>query len=422
MTELTVPGDKSITHRALILAALADGTSRIRGVLAGEDAQSTATVLRALGTTIPALEPETELRIEGLGRQGFNEPEDELDCGNSGTTTRLMMGVVAGQSIGATFTGDASLRRRPMRRVTAPLEQMGARVIELGEPGRLPIRIEGAKLRAISFVSEQASAQVKSAILLAGLVSGASAQVTEPLASRDHTERLLRAMGAQVDEQTLDNGTHIVRVGSADHLRPIDLRIPGDFSSAAFLIAAALLGVLPAALIIGVGVNPTRTGLLDILQRMGAAIELRNLREVGGEPVADISARASELCGVEVEPQLVPRLIDEIPILAILAARALGSTTIRGAGELRVKESDRIRALVDNLSGIGAAATELPDGLMITGTAKPLSGAVRTALDHRIAMAFGVLAGEAKNRVEIDDRAVAAVSFPGFWQILGQPA
>ncbi|HSL72652.1 MAG TPA: 3-phosphoshikimate 1-carboxyvinyltransferase [Longimicrobiales bacterium] len=422
MTELTVPGDKSITHRALILAALADGTSRIRGVLAGEDAQSTATVLRALGTTIPALEPETELRIEGLGRQGFNEPEDELDCGNSGTTTRLMMGVVAGQSIGATFTGDASLRRRPMRRVTAPLEQMGARVIELGEPGRLPIRIEGAKLRAISFVSEQASAQVKSAILLAGLVSGASAQVTEPLASRDHTERLLRAMGAQVDEQTLDNGTHIVRVGSADHLRPIDLRIPGDFSSAAFLIAAALLGVLPAALIIGVGVNPTRTGLLDILQRMGAAIELRNLREVGGEPVADISARASELRGVEVEPQLVPRLIDEIPILAILAARALGSTTIRGAGELRVKESDRIRALVDNLSGIGAAATELPDGLMITGTAKPLSGAVRTALDHRIAMAFGVLAGEAKNRVEIDDRAVAAVSFPGFWQILGQPA
>jgi 3-phosphoshikimate 1-carboxyvinyltransferase len=420
MIELRVPGDKSLTHRALMFAALARGRSRVRGVLVGEDTQSTARVLRQLGIEIPELDAKAELEIVGGGLRPFRTPQDVLDCGNSGTTTRLLMGLVAGQPVSATFTGDDSLRSRPMRRVTRPLAEMGAHVTELGDGGRLPVRIDGDQLRPFSFVSEQASAQVKSALLLAALVSGVAIDVREASASRDHTERMLRAMGAQLQEETSDDGQHVVLLEPAAELTPLDITVPGDFSSAAFLIAAALLGVLPAIRLCGVGVNPTRTGLLDVLSEMGADITLANERAEAGEPVADISAGPSELRAADAGGALIPRMIDEVPALAVLAARAEGRTTIRDASELRVKESDRIKALANNLTAIGVETEELPDGLVIEGTTQPLTGNVASRMDHRIAMAFGVLAHEKQNRIVVDDPGVVAVSFPDFWRVLKQ--
>ena len=420
MIELRVPGDKSLTHRALMFAAIASGKSRVRGVLVGEDTESTARVLRQLGIAIPELDAAKVLEIEGKGLRSFKSPDDVLDCGNSGTTTRLLMGLVAGQPISAAFTGDASLRSRPMRRVTGPLTQMGARVTELGEPGKLPLRIDGANLHAFSYASEHASAQVKSALLLAGLVSGVEISVREPSASRDHTERMLSALGAPVAEETNAYGEHTVRLEPVDRLKPFDIAVPGDFSSAAFLLAAAVLGIIPHLRLLNVGVNPTRTGFLEVLRHMGGDISLENEREEAGEPVAEIVAHQSELRGVDVGGAMIPRMIDEIPVLAILAARAEGRTTIRDAGELRVKESDRIKAMTDNLNEIGGSAHELPDGLTIDGTARGFAGHVTSRMDHRIAMAFGVLAHEKGNEIELDDRSVVAVSFPEFWDVLEQ--
>ncbi|HEX8362969.1 MAG TPA: 3-phosphoshikimate 1-carboxyvinyltransferase [Longimicrobium sp.] len=414
-----VPGDKSITHRALMFAALCDGESRLSGLLPGEDCRSTAAVLRALGCDIPHLPADgAEIRVAGRGIEGLRRPVGELDCGNSGTTARLMMGILASRPFSATLTGDASLRGRPMRRVTEPLREMGADFHEAGEPNRLPIQVTGGPLRSLDYRSPAASAQVKSAVLLAGLTGGVPVSVTEPVASRDHTERMLAALGVQVDAAEADGGWRVSVPAHGRALPPLDLRVPGDPSSAAFLAALALLADEGELVIRDVCINPTRTGFFDIVERMGARIELANRRMEGGEPVADLVVRPATLRGTEVGGAEVPAAVDEIPILAVLAARASGETRITGAGELRVKETDRIAALAGNLRALGAEAEELEDGLVVRGSDRPLRGRVRAFGDHRIAMAFGVLGALPGNEVEIDDPAVVAVSFPGFFERL----
>jgi len=418
--EVTVPGDKSITHRALMLAAAARGESRLRGLLPGEDCRSTAAVLRALGCDVP--EPPAggaELRVKGVGLEGWRAPERALDCGNSGTTARLMMGLLAGRPFCATLTGDASLRRRPMRRITDPLSGMGARFHEEGDaPGRLPIRVCGGGLVSVEHFSPVASAQVKSALLLAGLSAGVEVSVHEPLHSRDHTERMLWGLGVPVETVETDGGWRIVLPAHDRPLPPLDLRVPGDPSSAAFFAALALLADEGELRVGDVGVNPTRTGFFRVLARMGGFVEFHGERTEGGEPVADLVVRPARLHATEVGGAEIPSLIDEIPVLAVVASRAEGETRITGAAELRVKESDRIAVLVENLRALGVEAEELPDGMVVRGTDRPLQGDVRTAGDHRIAMAFGVLAALPGNRIRIDDPSCADVSFPGFWSLL----
>lgn len=421
--EVTVPGDKSISHRALILASLSRGTSLLRGVLAGADTQATSDAMRALGVATPVLPSDGgEFAVRGHGLRGLRAPDGVIDCGNSGTTARLLLGLLSGVPFSATLTGDDSLRSRPMRRVTEPLERAGARFEELGEADRLPIRVTGGALRRVDHESPKASAQVKSALLLAGLSAGVPVQVTEPVISRDHTERMLRAMGAEVESAPTANGRWRIVFQPPEFLEPIDVDVPGDFSSAAFFIALAAAWPGGAVRIAGVGVNPTRVGMLEVMSRMGAPVALENSCEVCGEPVADVIASAAQLKGTTIEADEVPSLIDEIPILAVLAARAEGETTVRGASELRVKESDRIRAVVDNLRAVGVEAEELEDGFVVRGTDAPLSGTVESHGDHRIAMAFGVLGALPGNRIEIDEPDVVGVSYPTFWETLGSTA
>jgi 3-phosphoshikimate 1-carboxyvinyltransferase len=419
LVELQVPGDKSITHRALILAALGHGTSILSGLLPGEDARATAAALRALGIAVPALPADgAAIAIAGRGLKGFTEPVGVIDCGNSGTTARLMLGALAGCSLSATLTGDASLRARPMRRVTDPLAAMGARFEELGDADRLPIRITGGELRPIDYASPRASAQIKSALLLAGLTGRVRVRVSEPILSRDHTERMLRAMGADLVLEHRVGQLPAVELRPFEFLEPLHLSVPGDFSSAAFFLALGLLAPMGGLRIRAVGVNPTRTGLLNVLLRMGADVDQHSPCDVCGEPVADLVATPTRLNGTRVEGAEVPALIDEIPILAVIAARAEGETVVTGANELRVKESDRIAALVHNLRAIGVEAEELPDGLVVRGTDAPLAGRVESFNDHRIAMAFGVLGALPGNAIEIDDPGVASVSYPAFWDHL----
>ena len=410
-----VPGDKSISHRALICAALASGTSVLRNVSRGEDVQSTARALRALGVDIPELtQGDAELRIAGVGVRGLRSPDGPIDCGNSGTTARLLLGVLAGLPISAVLTGDASLRARPMRRVTAPLAAAGAAFDELETADRLPLRVRGAALQAISYESPVASAQIKSALLFAGLTAGVSVRVREPILSRDHTERMLRAQGADVESASEGDGA-VVRLNPPAALQPLQLTVPGDFSAAAFFLAAGILGGRTIRMA-GTGVNSTRTGMLDVLARAGASVALHNQREESGEPVADLVVQGgAPLHAMVVRADDVPGLIDELPVIAALAARAAGVTEIRGAGELRVKETDRIAALATNLRTLGVGVEEHDDGLSITGTAEPLRGRVRAFGDHRIAMAFGVLGVQPENTIEIDDRDVVGISFPDFW-------
>jgi 3-phosphoshikimate 1-carboxyvinyltransferase len=416
---MRVPGDKSITHRALILAALWQGTSILAGLLTSEDAQMTSAVLRGLGVSVPIIpEDGTPIAIAGHGLQGLQEPAAVLDCGNSGTTARLVLGVLAGSRLTATLTGDASLRARPMRRVTAPLAAVGARFEELGEPDRLPIRVSGGGLREIDYASPQASAQIKSALLLAGLTGGVPVRISEPLLSRDHTERMLRAMGADLVVSHRPGEAPRVELQPPEFLDPLRLTVPGDFSSAAFFLAFGILAPRGGVRIRGVGVNPTRTGLLDVLRRMGALVEEYAPGDICDEPVADLVATPARLRGTAIGAAEIPALIDEIPVLAILAARAEGETTITGAAELRVKESDRIAALAGNLRAIGVDAEELPDGLVIHGSDAPLAGRVQCFNDHRIAMAFGVLAALPGHEIEIDDPGIASVSYPAFWDHL----
>lgn len=411
--ELGVPGDKSISHRALLLAALGRGRSVVRSILQSADIGSTAASLRALGVDVPELGP--AMTVAGVGRRGLRAAAGPLDCGNSGTTTRLLAGVLAAHPFTTELVGDASLSRRPMGRVSRPLERMGAR-FTLAPGGGLPMRIEGGELHSIDHVSEMASAQVKSAILLAGLVAGVPVSVREPALSRDHTERMLAARGAGLSV----HGTHVSLSAPYD-LEGADLEVPGDPSSAAFLAALAALAHEGELCLRDVCLNPTRAGFFGVLARMGAAMTVSS-REVGGEPVGEVVVRPGRLVGTTVLPHEVPSLIDELPLVACVAARAEGETEIRGAEELRVKESDRIAAVVDNLRALGVMAEELPDGMRIVGGEAPLVGRVRTHGDHRLAMAFGVLGAIPGNQVEVDEPECVAVSYPGFWRDLARVA
>lgn len=416
MAALRVPGDKSISHRALMLAALGRGTSRVRGILESADVHSTAGVLRAMGVAIPTLG--ADLTIVGVGLRGLRAPEHALDCGNSGTTTRLMAGIVAGAGLSARFEGDASLSSRPMRRVAAPLEAMGARV-HLPAHGGLPMTIEGSALQGVTWHSEVASAQVKSAVLLAGLVANVPVEVHEPAATRDHTERMLLARGVEVRTDGL-----VVSLLPSARLDAGEIDVPGDPSSAAFFAGLAALGAAAGLEIAHVGINPARVGAFRVLVRMGAALRYEHLRDAGGEPVASVVVEpggpARPLRGVTITPDEIPSLIDELPLLACVAARAEGETRVTGAGELRVKESDRIRAVVDNLRSLGVDAEELPDGFIVRGSDRPLAGRVVTHGDHRIAMAFGVLGAVSGNAITLDDPSCVAVSYPTFWDDLAR--
>lgn len=419
--DVTVPGDKSITHRALMFSAAARGESRLRGLLPGADCRSTAAVLRALGCDVPDLPADgSEIVVVGRGIASWTAPAAWLDCGNSGTTARLMMGLLASRPFSSTLTGDDSLRGRPMRRITEPLGRMGARFREAGAPDRLPIEVVGGPLHTIDYVSPKASAQIKSAVLLGGLGAGVPVSVTEPMLSRDHTERILEALGEPVDTLSVDprGGVHISLAPSGRALPPLDLDVPGDPSSAAFLVALALLADAGELRIRTLCVNPTRTGFLRLVERMGARIGMENARFSGGEPVADLVVRPARLRGIDVGGDEVPDGIDEIPMLAVLAARAEGETRITGAGELRVKETDRIAAVAGNLRRLGVEAEELEDGMLVRGTDRPLAGRVETFDDHRIAMAFGVLGAQPGNAIEIDHPECVDVSFPGFWDLL----
>lgn len=422
-----VPGDKSLTQRALILAALAHGESRLTGLLHGGDAASTARALRALGAEVPPLPADGgEIRIRGAGLTGLGAPKARLDLRNSGTGTRLLMGVLAGCDAEATLTGDTSLRQRPMARVTDPLSKMGAKFHYLGQMGRLPIRVEGRRpLQAIDWPSPVASAQVKSSILLAGLTGGAFALVTEPRQSRDHTERLLRSVGVSVLEHAVQGGWRVELRDPPDAIRPLDFDVPGDVSSAAFLFAVAALGGAgeEGITVERVGLNPTRTAFLNVLERMGAVIHVE--RDSGSdapdrEPVGDVTVRPGPLEGTTVQGDEIPGLIDELPLVAVLGARASGTTKISDAEELRTKESDRIDAVVRNLRGLGVGVVEYQDGLEVQGTDEPLRGRVQTFEDHRIAMSFGILNTLNSCTVEVDDPSVAGVSFPGFWELMSE--
>lgn len=422
---IRVPGDKSITQRALILGAMADGESRIAGALRGADPLATGRALAKLGTEIHGLDggEEQVVRVVGRGLRSWRSPEGPLDLCNSGTGVRLLAGALAAQPLTAVLAGDESLSRRPMDRITGPLRRMGASIRYLGDPGVLPLRIEGGRLDGIRHEGRVASAQVKSAILFAGVGAGAAVEVREPRRSRDHSERMLEGMGVEVAEGEAA-GVWMVRVAEPPaRLSPVEMHVPGDFSSAAFLLAwAALVGCGDRFAVEAVGLNPTRTGLLPVLGRMGADVRIAGRRSTGGEAIGDlvVAAEAGALRAVAVGEDEIPGTIDEVPILAVLAARAEGVSRITGAGELRVKESDRLAALATNLRRIGVRVEELADGLEIEGTDAPLAGMVDSFDDHRIAMAFGVLGATPGCDIRIDDPGAAGVSFPGFWDLLAR--
>jgi 3-phosphoshikimate 1-carboxyvinyltransferase len=416
-----VPGDKSISHRALMLSALAVGESRIEGLLEGEDVLATAGAMRAMGATIER-GTDGAWTVHGVGVGGLLQPETALDMGNSGTSTRLLMGLVASHPITATFTGDASLSRRPMNRVIEPLSQMGADVTS-SPGGRLPLMLRGlCPAVPVAYRLPVASAQVKSAVLLAGLNTPGVTRVMEPVPTRDHSERMLRGFGADLTIEEHGGERHIRIRGEAE-LRPQHITVPGDPSSAAFPVVAATILPGSAVRIENVGVNPTRAGLYDVLRMMGAEIAFVNAREVGGEPVADITACFSTLSGIDVPPELAPSMIDEYPVLFVAAAFAYGRTVMRGLDELRVKESDRIATMAEGLRAIGARVEELPDGLIVEGTGgEPLRGGATIAskLDHRIAMSFAVAGLNCLAPVTIDDMSPVATSFPDFPALINQ--
>ncbi|WP_287128491.1 3-phosphoshikimate 1-carboxyvinyltransferase [Candidatus Cyanaurora vandensis] len=408
-----VPGDKSISHRALMFGALAQGTTRIQGLLAGEDPQSTARCLRALGVEITDLTA-PEVLVTGVGLGGLQEPLGVLDSGNSGTTLRLLLGVTAAQpGLFTTWTGDSSLTRRPMGRVVQPLTQMGAKIWGRAAGKFAPLAVQGTALQPLHYVSPVASAQVKSALLLAGLLSEGETLVTEPHPSRDHTERMLRAFGCPVTVK----GTTVSVMGPAA-LTAQNIIVPGDISSAVFWLVAATITPDSELTLLNVGLNPSRTGALEVLQQMGADITILNCREAGGEPVADLRVRSAQLTGAVLEGALIPRLVDEIPVLAVAATQATGTTTIRDAQELRVKESDRLQAVAQQLGILGADITEYPDGLVIRGKTELRGGAVRSLGDHRMAMALAVAGLVGRGAVEIEDAQCAQVSYPNFFKVL----
>ncbi len=403
---VTVPGDKSISHRALMLGAIARGRSEISGFLAGEDCLATLAAMRALGVSVQEVGP-TELIVEGVGRDGLDQPDSALDLGNSGTAMRLMAGLLAGQPFVSVLDGDGSLRSRPMGRVITPLTRMGATIDS--HDGRPPLTVHGSpRLEAIDYVMPVASAQVKSAVLLAGLYADGVTSVVEPAVTRDHTERMLGSMGVSV---TRSHGR--VSIAGGQSLTGCRITVPADLSSASFLMLAALLAERADILIQGVGINPTRTGVIDILRAMGGKIDILNARSEGEEPVGDIRVRSSQLRGGEVDPGLVSLAIDEFPVLFVAAAVASGETVFTGIGELRVKESDRIAAMADGLRGLGIGVQESADGAEVTG-GQFTGGRVKSFGDHRVAMALAVAATVANGSVLIEDVEAVDTSFPGF--------
>ncbi len=402
---MAVPGDKSISHRALMLAAIADGTSRITGFLTGEDCLATLAALRALG--VPIERQDDEVTVHGVGLHGLKPAAQDLDLGNSGTGLRLLAGLLSAQAFDAVLTGDESLRRRPMERIIAPLERMGARIES--RDGRPPLTVRGQRaLAAISYELPVASAQVKSAILLAALYAAGDTYVGEPVATRDHTERLLKSMGAEIEW-----GEGRVRLRGGQALQARDVQVPTDLSSAAFFVLLALINPGCEVLLEAVGVNPARTGCLEILREMGADIRLENPRFLGGEPVADIRACSSALRGIHVDPTLVPSAIDEFPLLFVAAAAARGATRFEGIGELRVKESDRIGVMARALGRLGIRVEEYADGAVVHG-GRLQGGSVDSAGDHRIAMSLAVAGSVAAGPLRIRDTENVATSFPGF--------
>jgi 3-phosphoshikimate 1-carboxyvinyltransferase len=409
--ELIPPPDKSISHRALMLGAIARGESVVRNFLRSADTLSTMNAFRTLGVEIE--DRGDEVRLKGRGLHGLKEPLSVIDCGNSGTTMRLLAGLLAGNPFLGILSGDASLSVRPMRRVIDPLSGMGARIMARGGDRYPPMAVRGGDLKGIRHALPVASAQVKSSLLLAGLYARGETELVEPAASRDHTERMLRASGADISVEG-----RTIRVGSGRELSPLEVDVPGDFSSAAFFIAAAVLVEGSELIIRNVGLNPTRTGFLDALRKMGAHVERAREREVSGEPVADLIVRSSPLRAIEVGVDEIPAMIDEFPILAVAGARAEGTTVIRGAGELRVKESDRIHAMGQGLSAMGVKVEELDDGLRIDGPGRLRGAPVKSFGDHRIAMALAVASLVAEGSTVIGGAEAVDISFPGFFESL----
>lgn len=408
--EIVVPGDKSVSHRTLMLGAIAEGETRAENFLASRDCQATLDAMAAMGVFIHRPAP-TRVVIQGVGLHGLKAPAGDLDLGNSGTSMRLLAGLLAGQVFTSRLTGDASLRRRPMSRVTEPLTQMGAR-IEARPGGLAPLTIHGGShLHGIRYTLPVASAQVKSCLLLAGLYAQGETEVREPAPTRDHTERMLRAMGAELRQ----DGRTVTVTGDA-RLTGAALQVPGDISSAAFFLVGA--SILPGSelLLRRVGVNPTRTGVVEILRRMGADIEVCNRHEQGGEPVADLVVRGGELRGIHIPAELVPLAIDEFPAVFVAAACAQGETRLEGARELRVKESDRIQVMAEGLTALGVDATPTEDGMVIQGGGLR-GGQVDAQGDHRIAMAFAIAGLRATGPVEVRDCANVETSFPGFVEL-----
>lgn len=405
---IRVPGDKSISHRSIMLASLSEGVSRVTGFLNGEDCLATMKAFQAMGVQIEQVS-ETELVIHGVGLHGLKPPVGELYLGNSGTSMRLMSGLMAAQAFDVTMTGDVSLSGRPMRRVTVPLASMGAQ-IETTENGTPPLHVRGGQaLQGINYAMPVASAQVKSCLLLAGLYAEGTTCVTEPAPSRDHTERMLQGFGYAVDREDAS-----VCVAGGGTLTATNVDVPADISSAAFFLVAASIAQDSDLLLKHVGINPTRTGVIDILQLMGANIEILNEREVGGEPVADLRVRSAELYGIDVPEELVPLAIDEFPAIFIAAASAKGTTRLTGAEELRVKESDRIQVMADGLRECGIAHEVLPDGIVIQGDSRFSGGTVTSHGDHRIAMSFAIASLRADATIKIMDCDNVNTSFPGF--------
>ncbi|MFN5127205.1 MAG: 3-phosphoshikimate 1-carboxyvinyltransferase [Sphingomonadaceae bacterium] len=421
---LKVPGDKSISHRALMLSALAVGESKITGLLEGEDVLATAAAMRAMGAHIDRT-GEGNWTVNGVGVGGLMQPSGALDMGNSGTSTRLLMGLVASHRLTATFIGDASLSKRPMGRVIDPLSQMGAE-FTASPGGMLPIMVRGlVPAIPISYRLPVASAQVKSAVLLAGLNIAGITEVIEPVPTRDHSERMLRGFGADLTVDVDADGVRHIRLMGEAELKPQQIEVPGDPSSAAFFVVAALITPGSEVTITHVGMNPTRTGIYKMLEAMGADLTYSNAREVGGEPVADITARHSALRGIDVPPDVAPSMIDEFPVFFVAASMAQGRTTTSGLDELRVKESDRLALMAAGLKAIGAKVDEREDGLVIDGTSgEPLEGGttVTSALDHRIAMSFAVAGQHCYQAVTVDDVSPIATSFPTFETMLSKLA
>ncbi|MBR8831508.1 MAG: 3-phosphoshikimate 1-carboxyvinyltransferase 1 [Chroococcopsis gigantea SAG 12.99] len=412
---IAIPGDKSISHRALMLGAIAQGETRVKGLLLGEDPRSTAACFRAMGVGISELNSDRVI-ITGCGLGNLQEPADILDAGNSGTTIRLMLGLLASHPNSFfTVTGDNSLRSRPMSRVIKPLHSMGAQIQGRKNHTLAPLAIQGRQLQPIHYHSPIASAQVKSCILLAGLMTEGKTTVTEPILSRDHSERMLKAFGAEIE---IDQETHSVTVTGHPTLIGQEVIVPGDISSAAFWLVAGSIVPDSEILITNVGINPTRTGILEVLEDMGANITLENQRIATGEPVADIRVKHSPLKATTIAGEIIPRLIDEIPILAVAAVFAEGTTIIKDAEELRVKESDRLAVMATQLNKMGAKVVELPDGLEITGGTGLKGGEVDSDTDHRIAMSLAIAALNAEQSTLIHRAEAASVSYPGFFTSL----